>query len=159
MKSYRAPGEVCSPPERTSSSVNVKLQIFLLGHFAFLDPDSPYCIRIRITTRAAVDIYIFAPSWDGILEHHIYSRFLGINSTLLRLESLSGFVTSFFLFTKCYSRIGSSLFPRIFFVCIFKTRVESGKNPPVERLLIALSKRLEPFVKLMSKNFIFVLDQ
>jgi hypothetical protein len=47
-----------------------------------------------------------------------------------------------------------------FFVCIFKTRVESGflENPPVEGTVNSMgSKRLESFVKLMSKNSISVL--
>ena len=39
---------------------------------------------------------------DGILERHFYSRFLGINSSLLRLEFLSSFLPSFFLSTKWY---------------------------------------------------------
>jgi hypothetical protein len=34
--------------------------------------------------------------WDGILEWHFKSRFLGINSSLLRLEFSSGFLPSFF---------------------------------------------------------------
>jgi hypothetical protein len=43
---------------------------------------------------------------------------------------------------------------RGFFVCIFKIRVEFGflLNPPVDENVN--SKRLESFVKLMSKNFI-----
>jgi hypothetical protein len=45
---------------------------------------------------------------DGILERHFLSRFLGINSSLFRLEFLSGFLPSFFRSTKCYSLIDSS---------------------------------------------------
>ncbi len=52
---------------------------------------------------------------DGILEWCFKSNFLGINSSLLRLEFLSGFLPSFFNSTKCYSREDSSfLVSRIF---------------------------------------------
>ncbi len=40
---------------------------------------------------------------DGILERHFPSRFMGINSSLLRLEFLSGFLPAFFHSTKSYS--------------------------------------------------------
>jgi hypothetical protein len=40
---------------------------------------------------------------DGILERRFYSRFLGINSSLLRIEFLSGFLPLLFRSTKCYS--------------------------------------------------------
>jgi hypothetical protein len=40
---------------------------------------------------------------DGILYQHFQSRFLGINSSLFKLEFLSGFLPSFFRSTKCYS--------------------------------------------------------
>ncbi len=65
------------------------------------------------------------------------------------------FSTLIFLSTKCYSRIDLRfLVSWILFNFNFKTRVESGffKNPPVERLWTAWSKRLESFVRLMSKN-------
>jgi hypothetical protein len=42
------------------------------------------------------------PSRDGILERHFQMRFLGVNLSLLKLEFLSGFLPSFFRFTKCY---------------------------------------------------------
>ncbi len=60
--------------------------------------------------------------WDGILERHYYSRFLGINSSfpLLRLVFLSGFLPSICPFYRCYSRIDP------FFEWLFKTRLESG---------------------------------
>jgi hypothetical protein len=45
---------------------------------------------------------------DGILERHFQSRFLGINSSLLRIECFSGFLSSFFRSTKCYSWIDLS---------------------------------------------------
>jgi hypothetical protein len=40
---------------------------------------------------------------DGILERHFQSRFLGINSSIIRLEVLSDFLPSFFCFTTRYS--------------------------------------------------------
>ncbi len=48
-------------------------------------------------------------------------RFLGINSSLLRLELLSGFLTSFFsLFKMLFmNRLEFSFFAN-FFVCIFE---------------------------------------
>jgi hypothetical protein len=54
---------------------------------------------------------------DGILKRHYLSRFLGINSSLLRLKSLSGFLPSFFLSTKCYSGIDSSFL--VSRICMF----------------------------------------
>jgi hypothetical protein len=39
----------------------------------------------------------------GILERHFYAMFLGINSSLLRLELLVWFSTLVFPSTKCYS--------------------------------------------------------
>jgi hypothetical protein len=50
------------------------------------------------------------------------SRSLGINSGLLTLEFLSGFLPSCFLPTKWYSRTDSSFLLSRFF-CIFETRV------------------------------------
>ncbi len=44
-------------------------------------------------------------SWDGILERHFLSRFLGMNSSLLRLEFSSGFLPSFFRSTKCILKV------------------------------------------------------
>ncbi len=40
---------------------------------------------------------------NGILGRHFKSRFLGITSSLLKLEFLSGFLTSFFRPTQCFS--------------------------------------------------------
>ncbi len=94
-------------------------------------------------------------SRDRILERHFLSRFLGINSILLRLE----FSTLIFPFYKMLfmNRLEFSCFAN-FFVWIFKTRIEYGflKTPPVERLWITWNKRLESFVKLLSKNSISV---
>ncbi len=60
-------------------------------------------------------------SWDGILERHLYSRFLGINSRLLRLEFLSCFLPTLFRSTKSYSWLDSSfLVSRIFLYGFFK---------------------------------------
>ncbi len=50
----------------------------------------------------------FTQTRDRILEKHFQSRFLGINSSLLRLKILSVFLPSFFRSTKCYSWIDSS---------------------------------------------------
>jgi hypothetical protein len=48
-------------------------------------------------------------------QRYFQSRFLDINTSLHRLEFLSGFLRSFFLYTKCYSRIDSNfLVSRIF---------------------------------------------
>jgi hypothetical protein len=77
--------------------------------------------------------------------------FPGINSSLLRLEFLSGFLPSSLLSTKCYPWIDSRFF------CAFLKpdyRLVFFENPPVKRLWIAWSKSLESFVKLMSKNSI-----
>ncbi len=63
---------------------------------------------------------------DGILERQLLSRFLGINSSLLRCEFLSGFLPSFFLSTKRCSQRDSSFLFRGFFCMHFKTRAESG---------------------------------
>ncbi len=102
-------------------------------------------------------------SWGGVLEQHFSQGFLGINSSLLRLESLSGFLVNFYphfpfdkmLFTN---RLELSCFPD-FCVCIFKPEIRvwfSLKNPPVERLTTAWSKRLKSCVKIMSMNSISV---
>ncbi len=56
---------------------------------------------------------------DGILERNFYSRFLGINSSILRLKFLSGFLPSFFPFYKILFMKGLA-FPRIFFQGGFK---------------------------------------
>ncbi len=48
--------------------------------------------------------------------------FLGINSSLLDLEFLSGFLPSFFRSTKCYPWTDSSFLASWIFVRIFKTR-------------------------------------
>jgi hypothetical protein len=58
-------------------------------------------------------------SRDGILEQHFYSRFLGINMGLLRLEFLSGILPSFFFSLRCYSRVDSIC---EFFASIFRTQ-------------------------------------
>jgi hypothetical protein len=70
-----------------------------------------------VTTRASTPRTTsrrWSATRDGILERHFYSRFLGINSSLLRLEFLSSFLPSFFLSTKCYSQIDS-----VFLFCRF----------------------------------------
>ncbi len=46
---------------------------------------------------------VFCLYRDRILERHFQSRFLAINSSLLRFEFLSGFLPAFFYSTKCYS--------------------------------------------------------
>jgi hypothetical protein len=67
-------------------------------------------------------------SRDGILEWQVYSRFLGINSSLLRLEFMSDRLPSFFTFYKTLfmNRLEESRFSCFadFFVRIFKTREE-----------------------------------
>jgi hypothetical protein len=76
-------------------------------------------------------------SRDGILERRLYSRFLGINSILLRLEFLSGFPSSFSVLKMLFTiKLKFSCFAD-FFVWIFKTREEYGflQNPQVEGTL------------------------
>ncbi len=98
----------------------------------------------------------FCQCRDGILERHFYKRFLGINSSLVRLEFLSGFLPSFFHSTKCtlfMSRLEFSCFANFFYgfvkpeksMVLFKIRQWKG-------LWIAWNKRLYSFVKLTSKN-------
>jgi hypothetical protein len=91
---------------------------------------------------------------DGILERHFYSRFLGIKSSLLRLEYCLVFYPNFSVLQDAIQeKLKFSCFAD-FFVCIFKTWAESGFlwRSTIERLWIAWSKRLESVVKLMSKN-------
>jgi hypothetical protein len=67
-------------------------------------------------------------------------EFLGMNSSLLLLESLSGFLALFFLSTKCCSRIDwSFLVSRIFMYVFLKPEYSLVffKNPPVARLWMA----------------------
>ncbi len=45
---------------------------------------------------------------DAILERHFYSRFLGLDSSLLRLKFLSVFLPSSFISARCCPRIDSS---------------------------------------------------
>ncbi len=60
-------------------------------------------------SRAGSDgIIIILVSREGIHERNIESGFLGKDSSLLRLECLSGFLPSFFPSTKCYSWMNSS---------------------------------------------------
>jgi hypothetical protein len=92
-------------------------------------------------------------SGDGILELHFLSRFLGINSSLLRLE----FSTLIFPFYKMLfmNRLEFSCFAD-FFVCIFKTRVEYGflKNPPVEGTVNSIEQKTRVFCQIrLSKSF------
>ncbi len=87
-------------------------------------------------------------SWTAFL-----SRFLGINSSLFRLEFLSGFLPSFFRSTKCSSGIDSSFLFRGIFEkpekCMVFCKISQQKG-----LWKIWSKRLESLVKLMSKNSI-----
>ncbi len=88
----------------------------------------------------------------GILE----SRFLGINSNLLRLEfSSAGFLPSFFPFLQTFIHEKSRVFLfRGFFLFEFlKTREEYGLQVggTVDR---REQKTIEPCVNLMSKNSI-----
>ncbi len=57
-------------------------------------------LRFQICISELVSFLSY--SRDGILEWHFYSRFLGINSSLLGLKFLSGFIPKFFQPTKCY---------------------------------------------------------
>ncbi len=91
---------------------------------------------------------------DGILERHFLSRFLGINSKLLRLKFLSGFLPSFsFLQNACHKKIKFYCFGDFLFVFLKPEKsLVFFKNQPVER--IAWSKRFNSFFKRMSKNSI-----
>jgi hypothetical protein len=62
---------------------------------------------------------------DGILERHFYSEFLGINSSLPRLEFFVRFSSLIFLFNEMLfmSRLEFSYFADIF-VRIFQNREE-----------------------------------
>ncbi len=80
----------------------------------------PTGIDVNLTKRR---ICKKTPS-DGILKWYFRSRFLGINSSLIKLEFLSGFQPSFFLSTQCYLRIDSIYCG--FFEFVFKTRIESA---------------------------------
>jgi hypothetical protein len=52
-------------------------------------------------------------------ERQFYSRFLGINFSLLGLEFLSGFLPSFFCLTKCFPWIDSIFLVSDFFCMEF----------------------------------------
>jgi hypothetical protein len=56
------------------------------------DLDLQHCLKWRNKTEEETR--------DGILERQFLSRFLGINSRLLRLETLSGFLPLFFFSTN-----------------------------------------------------------
>ncbi len=58
------------------------------GHIALTEPSKIWLIvHILCYTYFIVNIFIVPPlSTDGILEQHFLSRFLGINTSLLRLE-------------------------------------------------------------------------
>jgi hypothetical protein len=65
--------------------------------------------------------------------------------SLLRLEFLSGFLTTFFLSTKCFSCIDSSFLDSWIFLFVFlRARVEYGfhYNPPVEGTLMEQKTRV-----------------
>jgi hypothetical protein len=65
-------------------------------------------------------------NWDGISERHFLSRFLDINSSLLSLEFLSGFLPSFSFYKMLFmNRLDFSSFADLF-VRIFKTREKYG---------------------------------
>ncbi len=53
---------------------------------------------------------------DGIRERHFQSRFLGIILRLLRIKFLSGFLSSYFPSTKCYSWTDSSFLGWLMFL-------------------------------------------
>ncbi len=80
----------------------------------------------------------------GILERHFQSLFLGINSSLLRLEFWSCFLPSFIRFAKCYSCIDLS-FPvlQIFVLRIFETREEYGYNSSVEGTVNTMEQKIQ----------------
>ncbi len=83
----------------------------------------PRALGLQAYTLQAYTVHISAIQfWDGILERHFQSRFLGIHSSLLRLEFLSGFLTPFFRSTKCYSWTDSSLVSRVFCKDLLKQR-------------------------------------
>ncbi len=64
--------------------------------------------------------------------------------SLLRLEFLSGFQPSYFLSAKCLAQIDSSfLVSRIFCTYFLNQSLVFFKNPPVEKLWRAWSKRLK----------------
>jgi hypothetical protein len=85
---------------------------------------------------------------DGILKQHFYLMFLGIKSTRIRLEFLTGFLSSFSVVRNAIHEKTRAFLFRIFFRRDFKTREEYGflQNPQVEGAVIACSKRLESFV-------------
>ncbi len=86
---------------------------------------------------------------DGILKRHFLSRFLGINLSLVRFEFLSGFFCpSFSRSTKCYSWIDLSFL-------VFADFLQGFLNQRRVWFSFARSKRLESFVKLMSKKSIW----
>jgi hypothetical protein len=75
------------------------------------------------------------------------SKCLGINSSFLRLEFLSGFLPHFSVLQNAIrEKIRVFLFHR-FFVRIFKTREENGffLNPPVEGTLNSKEQKTRVF--------------
>jgi hypothetical protein len=79
------------------------------GHIALTEPTKIMLIvHLLCYTSFIVSLHLSPLSRVGILEQLFLSRFLDINSSLLRLECLSAFQPSFFLSTKCYSWIDSS---------------------------------------------------
>ncbi len=85
---------------------------------------------------------------------------MGMDSSLLRREFLSGFLSSFFLSTKkCYSGIYCTqvfLFCGLF--CLYvknQSRVGVLKSPPLEKTVNSMEQTTR--VKMMSKNSISVL--
>jgi hypothetical protein len=107
----------------------------------------------RIWIQHFTSVRISIQRWNS------WTAFL-LEASRHKLESSQAWVFVWFsplISTRCYSWIDSSfLYSWIFFACIFKTRAESGffKIPPVERLWVAWSKRLESFVKFMSESSI-----
>ena len=86
----------------------------------------------------------------GILKWHFYSRFLLSRHKLESSQTRDFDRFSFFLSTRCFSRIDSSFRVSRIVVCNFKTRVESGflsKSASRKAVYIAWSK-------LMSQNSI-----
>ncbi len=83
-------------------SMNWSKTSFLSQYSVLLTPTSrANCMRIFCKTSRKCNFgqNIFG---DGILERPFQPKFLGINSNLLRLEFLSGFLPSCFRSTKCY---------------------------------------------------------
>ncbi len=92
-------------------------------------------------------------SRDGILEQHFYSRFLGINMGLLRLEFLSGILPSFFFSLRCYSRVDSIC---EFFASIFRTQstVQFSLKFAIRKTTNSREQTTRFFCQMMSRNSI-----